>query len=200
MKGLLLKDLYLAGKHCRSYVLLVIVFLAVAMVGEDNVFFLFYPCILAGMLPVTLLSYDERSGWDKYCGTLPYTRAQIVSAKYIFGLAVQVIVLAVSSLCLAASGRFSGEILVVLVALGCVGGAISLPVMFRYGVEKGRIAYYIMVGVVCGGSGFATAIFEELGAETAFGTAAELSILLVSIGLLALSWYLSVRFYEKREI
>lgn len=199
MKGLLLKDLYLAKKHCRSYVLMVIVFMGAAMMNPNGLFFIFYPCILAGMLPVTLLSYDERSGWDVYSGTLPCSRAQLVSAKYIFGLTVQAAVLAVVSLCLALRGSLSGEIFVMLIAISSAGGSISLPVMFRYGVEKGRIAYYIMVGAVCAGSVIATGLFTELEAEMAFGRSTELAIVLVSFALLALSWYLSIRFYERRE-
>jgi hypothetical protein len=36
------------------------------------------------MLPVTLLSYDEKEKWHIYSGTFPYSRAQIVSSKYVF--------------------------------------------------------------------------------------------------------------------
>ena len=53
---------------------------------KSNMFFVFYPCLFCGMVPVNLLAYDERSRWLQYSGTLPYTRAQIVSGKYLIGL------------------------------------------------------------------------------------------------------------------
>ena len=83
MKGLLLKDLYMVVKYCKAYLLIAVVFLAVSLMGSDNLFFIFYPCLLCGMIPVNLLAYDERSRWPQYCGTLPYTKGQIVSGKYL---------------------------------------------------------------------------------------------------------------------
>ena len=70
MKGLLRKDLYMMGKYCRSYLLLVIVFLCVSVFSSDNLFFVFYPSLFSGMIPVSLLAYDERSRWTQYSGTL----------------------------------------------------------------------------------------------------------------------------------
>ena len=81
MKGLLLKDLYMMRKYCRSYLLIAVVFIALSFASNQNLFFVFYPCLLCGMIPVNLLGYDERSRWLQYSGTMPYTRAQIVSCK-----------------------------------------------------------------------------------------------------------------------
>ena len=56
-------------------------------------FFVFYPCMLCGMIPVNLLGYDERSRWMQYSGTMPYTKTQIVSGKYLIGLLAQLAML-----------------------------------------------------------------------------------------------------------
>lgn len=98
MKGLLLKDWYMMKKYCRSYFLIAAVFIAVSLFGNDNLFFIFYPCLLCGMIPVNLLGYDERSRWMQYSGTMPYTKAQIVSAKYLIGLLAQVTMLIVTGI------------------------------------------------------------------------------------------------------
>ena len=97
MKGLLLKDLYMAAKYCRSILLVIVVFLSISFLGEDNLIFGFYPCLFCGMIPASLLSYDERSKWNVYCGTLPYTRAQFVSVKYLFGLCAGAVVFILSA-------------------------------------------------------------------------------------------------------
>ncbi|MDE7281371.1 MAG: ABC-2 transporter permease, partial [Ruminiclostridium sp.] len=66
MKGLILKDLYMTVKYCRIYLLIAVVFIAVSFVGNDSLFFIFYPCLFCGMIPVSLLGYDERSRWLQY--------------------------------------------------------------------------------------------------------------------------------------
>ena len=63
MRGLLLKDIYMAAKYCRAYLLLAVVFIPVSFASSENLFMIFYPCLLCGMIPVNLLGYDERSRW-----------------------------------------------------------------------------------------------------------------------------------------
>ena len=58
MKGLLLKDLYMTMKYCRTYLLIAVVFIAVSFGGGDSLIFIFYPCLFCGMIPVSLLGYD----------------------------------------------------------------------------------------------------------------------------------------------
>ena len=86
MKGLLLKDWYMMKQYCRTYPVIAVAFMALSLVDSDNLFFVFYPCLLCGMIPVILLGYDERSGWVQYSGTMPYTKIQIVSEKYLISL------------------------------------------------------------------------------------------------------------------
>ena len=206
MKGLLLKDFYQTVKYCRAYLVLVLVFLAVPLFSEDSMFFLVYPCVFAGMIPVTLLGYDERSRWLQYSETLPYTKAQIVSAKYLIGLAAQVLilVLAVASQAgrMATTGSFSGKellaLMTVLLVVSCVTSSITLPFMFKWGVEKGRIAYNIMIGVGCL-SGLVAANMLQAGAQMQVNAGLP-ALCAAAIGIYALSWYLSIRFYQKREI
>ena len=95
MKGLLLKDWYMMKKYCRMYIFIAAVFIAVSLVNNGNMFFVFYPCLLCGMIPVNLLGYDERSRWMQYSGTMPYTKTQIVSGKYLVGLLAQLTMLTV---------------------------------------------------------------------------------------------------------
>ena len=107
MKGLLLKDWYMVVKYCKAYLLICLVFIGVSIMSDDNFFFILYPCILCGMIPVTLLGYDERSKWDQYCAALPYTKAQIVSGKYLLGMGTQIGMLLLNAVILAI--RFSRD-------------------------------------------------------------------------------------------
>ena len=88
MKALLQKDLYQLRAYCKSYLLICAVFFGISLAGEGNLFFITYPAMLCSLIPATLQTYDERGKWACFAGTLPFTRAQLVSAKYLVGLPV----------------------------------------------------------------------------------------------------------------
>lgn len=208
MRGLLLKDWYMMKKYCRAYLVIAAVFIAVSVFSAENLFFVFYPCMFCGMIPVSLLSYDERSRWLQYSATLPYTRAQIVSAKYMIGLLSQVVVLVLTGIAqsvrMIASGFFVfGDFMVLMLLLltvSTVTSSISLPFIFKLGVEKGRTAYYAMILFVCGAGTVSSGLMNtQLQNEIELGLPLTI-IALFGIGIYALSWYLSVVFYQKREL
>lgn len=207
MKGLLLKDFYMMVKYCKAVVLVDIVFFAVSLAGENNLFFLAYPCMISALVPVTLLSYDERSHWNVYSRTLPYSKAQLVSVKYIIGplAAVPVFVLAAITLTIRMftlhmfMPRDAMLFFVMLLAVACLAPALVLPFMFRFGTEKGRIAYYIIIAVLCSAGLFISDLFQlQISAEI------SLYSVLIALGatvlLYVLSWLLSIRLYQRREI
>lgn len=206
MKGLLLKDFYMLLKYCRMYFLISVVFIVLSAFGGDNYFLICYPCIIAGMLPVTLLGYDERSRWNEYSGTLPVTKAQIVSGKYLIGLFAQIACIVLLSLVQLVRMYMDSvfdigsylTLIAQLMILSCFSSSALLPFMFKFGVEKGRIAYYIIIGFIFAAAAVVSHIER---AETFdFSSGALLLILsLASVAVYALSWCLSVVFYKKRE-
>ena len=208
MKGLLLKDWYMMKKYCRAYLLIAVVFIAVSLFSNDNMFFVFYPCLLCGMIPVNLLGYDERSRWMQYSGTLPYTKTQIVSGKYLIGLLSQITILVATGVAQAAKmliahnfelGDFAVLMLLMLI-VSTLTSSICLPFVFTLGVEKGRTAYYIMIGFVCGASVLASSILRgQLVSEIQPNLILAL-VAVAGIGIYILSWYLSIVFFKKREI
>ena len=208
MKGLLLKDWYMMKKYCRSYILIAAVFIAVSFFSNDNMFFIFYPCLLCGMIPVNLLGYDERSRWMQYSGTLPYTRTQIVSGKYLIGLLAQLTILVVTGVAQAVKMTVAGNfvfvdfavLMLLMLIVSTLTSSICLPFVFKLGVEKGRTAYYIMIGFVCGASVLASGILRgQLMSEIQPNLILAL-VAVVGIGVYLLSWYLSIVFFRKREI
>lgn len=208
MKGLLLKDWYMMKKYCRHHLLVGIGFAALSLLSSGNMFFAFYSCLLYGMIPINLIGYDERSHWIEYSGTLPYTKTQIVSAKYLIGLFVQIamliVVCAVQGVKMSINGNFALNSFIILMLLILTAtiftSSIALPLIFKLGVEKGRMAQYMMLGVACAGSIAAHGIANTT-SQSEIQLNGILPILcLIVIGLYALSWYLSVLFYKKREI
>ena len=208
MKGLLLKDWYMVKKYCRAYLLITVVFIAVSLFSNDNMFFVFYPCLLCGMIPVNLLGYDERSRWMQYSGTLPYTRTQIVCGKYIIGLLAQLAILVVTGIVQAAKMIVAGNfvfgdfavLMLLMLIVSTLTSSICLPFVFKLGVEKGRTAYYIMVGFVCGASVLASSIFRERLMSEIQPDIILTVLAIVGIGVYIFSWYMSVVFFKRREI
>ena len=208
MKGLLLKDWYMVRKYCKVYLVIAAFFIAASLTRDDNLFFLLYPCLLCGMIPVNLLGYDERDHWLSYSGTLPYTKAQIVSVKYLIGLLAQAAMLAVMGIAhgikMGAGGSFVLSdflaMLMMLLAVATVTSSITLPFIFKLGVEKGRIAYYAMIGFICAASAAGALVFKEQPSAGIQPNALLVVLTLAGIGLYILSWYLSIVFYKRREI
>jgi len=208
MKGLLLKDFYVTLKTARMDLFIIVLFLFLSVVNSETLFYLSYPCLIAGMLPVKLLSYDERNRWFSYSGTLPYSPAQIVSAKYVIGLVAQ---LAVASLCVGMRvviGLMHGDlnIMNILLTMGLAilinntMSVVCLPFMYRFGVEKGRPVYYVVLIAVA----VALVLIHKfsdfnLSAQVAPGFAAAI-FMGIALLIYGLSWWLSIVFYKKREV
>ena len=200
MKALLLKEFYVASRTCRSFLLVIVVFFALSFFGRNSQFFFLYPLTMVGMIPVTLLSYDERDGWDKYSLTLPCTRAQLVSAKYLIGLIFGGVVFLLVELLLLIGLSMGGNfdflsMSSALLLMGLLGPSILMPFVFKFGSEKGRIAYYFVIALIfavvaiLAGMGFY--VYLEGFSWVVIGAA-----VLLYLG----SWRLSIHFYEKREL
>lgn len=208
MKGLLLKDLYMSKHYFKSYFFVVIIFLVVSASGAENMFFSIYPSMLAGIISVSLCSYDEMSKWNLYSGTLPYSKRQMVTAKYLIGVFFQVIVLilaAVSQIVrMNIEGSFSwnelGTLMSCLVIVSCISGALCLPWVFKFGVEKGRLVYFIQIGIICGLGVFFMSYCQDVLSKTMRYNNIIAIATAVAVIVYAISWFVSVLFYEKREI
>lgn len=212
MRGLLIKDIYLAIRHCGILFVVALVFLAVSMAGENNSFFAVFPSVFAGIVPLTVMGYDEQSRWNEYADGLPYSRAQTVSVKYILGLIGCILFSLLAVLALAARGAITGgttdasEIFAygaVCLSVGVLFPTLTLPFFFRFGVNKGRVAYYVVIGLVAAGAAAVsgTVYYAPEGATPPDIPAYAACILLgVAAALFALSWLLSVYFYRKREL
>ena len=200
MKGLLLKDYYMTVKYCRMLILMVLIFAAVSAVS-NSIFLISYPFIIAGVLPVSLYAYDEKSGWCSYADAMPYSRAQQVSAKYISALVFICLVLLICTVGKALTGDSFIEdfsLLVMLCGTGLLSAAVLLPFVLKFGSEKGRWAYYAVIIIACV---IAAAVFDTGSAVALELTGAAAACILAGCVLLfGLSWLLSIKIYEKREL
>ncbi len=204
MKGLLLKDLYALWSYMRTFLLLDVVMILGGCFTEGNSFLLFYPCILSGMISMTLIAYDEKEKWNEYAMTMPLSKAQMVSCKYILSLGLGLLTVAVICLVRAVCTDTDTpllETLLTMLPLSILPTAILLPFIYRFGPEKGRMAYYMVLGGFCGIITIAVSrqeVFDNL-LSLLQSPIMGIAIPVICFLAYALSWWLSIRFYKKRE-
>ena len=152
MKGLLYKDFLVLRKQFWSFLVLVAVFCLIPTGGYFNlgIFFVVY----TALLPASLLSLDERCHWVRLVPMLPVTRRDLVRSKYVTGW---YLTLAAGALYFLGRVCFShmapGEamnVTLLAVTAALIFQSILSPILFRFGVEKGRLAMYILMGVAVG--------------------------------------------------
>ena len=208
MKALIYKDLLAVWKYCRTHIFMCAAFLTSSIFVEEYSFLQMYPLIFMGMLVNTLIAYDERDKWDRQVLTMPVTRKQYVSAKYLTGLILQGVVLLLTAgahalqLHLAKSlvwDTFWADI-AMLVVLAVAAPSLILPFIFKNGSEKGRMAYLIVFGTLFALVAAGGVVLDKLGMVVEL---TELPMGIVSVVaamvLYPASWALSVHWYGKRE-
>ena len=204
MKGLLLKDIYVAKKNLRTFLVMILAFsLGSLAVRDSGNFFLCYGIVLMPGITMSLISYDERYHWDTYAGAMPLNREQMVTEKYLLHLVMVLVWLPVLLVLqhFQQVPAFGGAPLTLLVAglnLGLLLPGILLPIIFALGTEKGRAGYYV---VLFGGMILAT-VSEELTSLTGYVPEAVAGILLFLLpaAVYVLSWRIAIRLYEKRSL
>ena len=157
------------------------------------------------MLPTSLLAVDERDGWDRTAEMLPVTRAQRVGAKFLLGFLFWAVMAALSLLVEAGAslvqGNFDGTTLLTMAALFAVAGlacpAITLTFGFRFGTEKARYLYFLLMAVIFA-AGAAFFILPPEGFSFPWWGSAL--TLLGAFAVYGLLYLLSAALYRKREL
>ena len=204
MKGLLLKDIYVAKKNLRTFLVMILAFsLGSLAVRDSGNFFLCYGIVMMPGITMSLISYDERYHWDTYAGVMPLNREQLVTEKYLLHLGMVLVWLPVLLVLqhFQQVPAFGGAPLTLLVAglnLGLLLPGILLPIIFALGTEKGRAGYYV---VLFGGMILAT-VSEELTSLTGYVPEAMAGIVLILLpaAVYVLSWRIAIRLYKQRNL
>ena len=200
MSALILKDFYVLWKQMRLFLLLLLIFSAIP--GSFNSTFVI---VYAAMLPYTAMAYDERSKWNQLAAMLPYSRRDLVLGKYVFGWLVAAVA-AVASLILQliVSALFHyGQVAPIAAVLAfftslCIL-AVTLPLMFRFGVEKGRLVMFLIIFLVCAAAGAMGGVLEETSTGGRIPTPVGVGLPAIAVALTVLSIPLSIRLYRRRD-
>ncbi len=154
MKGLLYKDAVTLMKQLKLFPMMILIFAVIP--GYNLITFALVYC---AMLPFSAMAYDERSKWNRLAAMLPYSDVQLVLWKYILGwLSVlgATLLAAVAQLAILLIRGPQAELaamlltLVVSASTSLILLALSLPFLYRFGVERGRMTFIaaIVLGTV----------------------------------------------------
>ena len=213
MKGLLLKDAYQIWHYAKGVIVADVVMMGTGVVTIMNGanFFIVYAGFLMGMMPMTLLAYDQTSKFNEYSAALPATKEQLVGCKYIVGLCGLVLAEAFAAAALGVAQLHwvavdSALVISTLVQVGMttlLSSTILLPLSYRFGYEKAKYAFYFMVGLVAALMGFGVSANEDGLVRNLLPQGISplglLGIAAAALALYALSWRLSVAWYGKAE-
>ena len=216
MKGLLEKDLRLMLSRKQSILIFIVASLFVAFT-MDGSFVVSYLTMLFTVIAISTLSYDEYDNGFAFLMTLPFSRKTYVREKYIFTLLAEITAWVISVIFYYVVNMIKGvridllseaPVLLMYLPLLFLMACMMLPIQFRFGAEKSRTAYFIVIG---GLAVLLFIVFKLIGSGDGSIDIIEtaLSFLLSPVGiimvtaafliLVAVSYLLSVRIMEKKE-
>lgn len=215
MKSLILKDLYIIGHNAKSLLFMLAVFAAafIPTSGVDG--FIFACAILCSMMIITTFSVDDNSKWTRYAMIMPVSRKDVVVGKFII-LAIFCVIGSLLGLVIGLIGGFVvkkasfdleviGKLLFLSLAAcstALILGSISIPLIFKFGAEKGRILLlvsFLFPSAVCIGI-YKLLVF--IGVEF---TDKLVFTILCCIPIIAFIWcyvmyLISYKFFEHQEL
>lgn len=173
---------------------------------QENNLFQFYPVLLMAILPITALSYDERSHWNAYGLTLPLSRRDMVLGKYVLGIVGSglmvlfnlILNMSLSRLISHTPADMNGltNYMIYVFAASIIFLDLNMPLMYRLGTEKGRIFYLCAMVVIIA----IPTVFDTVSNGLPPALVNTLFPLLVVTVLLTIgSMALSVRIFRQKE-
>lgn len=155
MKGLLLKDFCILKKQMKLMVVFVIFYAIWAVAAKMPTMMGTMVILLSIMMPISSMSYDEAGQWYRYAFSLPIPRRTLVLSKYVLGFLVSLgglVVSAIGNIIILAltNGENALESWLTIIGfleLGVIFLSIIIPILFKYGVEKGRL-FIVVIAVI----------------------------------------------------
>lgn len=203
MKSLLLKDLYVMKGTIITFSFILIVFIAVGATG--NTMFLLMAFAFASIQSVSVFNQEAACRWGTYAGGLPLTRKIQVLEKYVFILIPLAVVTALTVIILLGMRIFAPErempellMILMMAFLSLIIPAITIPVLYKVGPEKGQLLSTICAGALFGAMAVGALALDEK--WNLFPAAIPLAAIVLSIALLTGSYFLSLHIYSRKDL
>lgn len=200
MLGLLLKDLYNTRRQALWYVVMIGLFCVSSVVLNNVAFVATLGILVTISMPLTAIAYEEKDGWQKFVIASGTSIRTIVAEKYLLGMVfalVSTVGYAAVFMLVGAEANAWTEF-TAPVGMQFFALAVVLPIVFRFGVEKGRTYMILAVVVLLSALIALMPVIGDLmstGSQAVFAVAAAC----VPLGALLLSGVLSFQIYSKKE-
>lgn len=145
IRGFLLKDIFELWAQCRVQLVLTGVYLLLPLFIKGIGLFASVGMMLLAMMPIYALGYDERCRWERYALAMPVRKSDLFWSRFLLGVIAIALGAAVQALAVLLTGR--GELLsslAVTAPSAVVYLLITLPLMMKLGVEKGRFLLLLL--------------------------------------------------------
>ena len=187
MRGLIMKDMLTIAKQAKAFLILILFFAVIPSFSGSS-----FAMLYAAMMPIS-----------------PYSVRDIVLSKYLLGYICLLVTgaLSIASLYVTAAVKgvpAAGEDIAGVIVMACfalIFLAVDLPCMFRLGVEKGRLLFMAMIGVIVFFTmGFGDKIADGINKASAGGNLAPGAVAIAALALAAnmASVALSERAYKRK--
>ena len=156
MLGLIKKDFLMIKGNLKLIIVMLCVFFIMALQGDFDISFI--PPFIIVMLFMSTFSYDEYNKWDAFVVTLPNGRKNVVKSKYIASLILISITIVVTLLLYSLVGVINNNLEFDKFIYTLIGGAVATvliqvimyPLIFKFGIEKGRIGLFVFTFIIVG--------------------------------------------------
>ncbi len=154
MLGLFMKDLYYLRGLKKNFMLIFLIFIALGLINSDVSFCIIFMLIITASYTLYPFTYDNYGRWEEYLFALPITKNEAVVSRYLFGLTIGggglilSIIIFFILYTLKGVDALKGMSLWNLLQFGfsciLILEGIIFPLIYQFGVEKGRIALFIV--------------------------------------------------------
>ena len=208
MKGVLVKDLYIAGSNLLvTIVSLVVLGFGLSFLLETSALLVLAPVAATTAVFISITS-DAASKWNKNVITMPVSRNQIIGEKFLFYILLAILGLLTALIPCVVLACFGTDItlhsLLLYSSIGIsatlLAGGISLPCAYLFDPEKSQIVFMMSfmasTGIITGLVLLINLVFPVRGnILLAFNI-----VLIISIIWFFIAYRISVKIYRKRDI
>lgn len=213
MSGLILKDIFAMKRQFRVVGLISILYLGIGVMSNNSSFLLYLVFFFNIALVLAAFSYDEKPGFEKYARVFPVSYKTLVLTRYVETIIINVVSTAVVipfSIYVEKSGKGTDEIVsacMAAVSVGMILLAILFPIIYKYGIEKGRIMIFAIVFIPVFGFAFLSKMNINFDLNKIMTNSAVIYTIehayiiapVVAVIFLTISYFVSVRITARKE-
>lgn len=208
MKGVLIKDLYIAKSNILvTVVSLIVLGFGLSFLLETSALLVLAPVASTTAVFISITS-DAASKWNKNVITMPVSRSQIIGEKYVFYILLAILGMVVALIPCIVLAFFSMDITYYSLCLyGSIGisatllaGGISLPCAYLFDPEKSQIVFMMSfmssTGIIVG-----LVLLTNMFISVKDNILLSFNIVLaISVIWFFISYIVATRVYQNRDI